>query len=426
MKVLWFSPTPCGSVKRKGKQTIGGGWLISLEEELKKQQGIELEVAYISSVNEASFEFEGVRYHPLVVPKGKNKIQRFMALRRSEINLERKLMPQIMRLLDETRADIIHVHGTESALSAVVTMMTNKPVVVSIQGLTSPISQKYFSGIPMDKSVRMDSFKDILSGQGIKKVWHKFVQKTKRESRVLQQAPYIFGRTFWDYDCTLALNPERKYHVVNEIMRAPFYKISWKGSFRASHIDIITVISGAVYKGFEVILETAKLLKTYGKLPFTWHIVGYDQKSKWVRISEKLKHIKSLEVNIVFHGRKSAEDLALLLSQNDIYVNTSHIENSPNSVCEAMLVGMPVIASYAGGTASLLQHEKEGILVQDGDPYVLAGAIVDYIQHPEKAISYAHNARKKAMERHDKNKIVKELIDGYCKILNKPNNYIIN
>ena len=64
-----------------------------------------------------------------------------------------------------------------------------------------------------------------------------------------------------------------------------------------------------------------------------------------------------------------------LLMTADVYVQVSHIENSPNSLCEAMLAGVPVVASYPGGTASRVQDLVHGGLVQDGDPYVLAGAL---------------------------------------------------
>lgn len=81
------------------------------------------------------------------------------------------------------------------------------------------------------------------------------------------------------------------------------------------------------------------------------------------------------------------------------------------------MIGMPVIASYSGGTSSLLEHEKDGILYQDGDPYVLAGAIVELFQGKNKAIEYGSSARKKAFCRHDKNRILNELISGYNSII---------
>ena len=127
--------------------------------------------------------------------------------------------------------------------------------------------------------------------------------------------------------------------------------------------------------------------------------------------------ILAKDCNIIFHGRIDAELLSDLLCESDMYVHVSHIENSPNSVCEAMILGMPVIASYAGGTASLLKHEEDGILYQDGDPYVLAGAIIELQRNPATAYKYAQTAREHALDRHDKKQIVKEIIGGYDGII---------
>ena len=83
-----------------------------------------------------------------------------------------------------------------------------------------------------------------------------------------------------------------------------------------------------------------------------------------------------------------------------------------------MLVGMPVIASFAGGTASLLTTKKEGILVQDGDPYVYAGAISYLYRHFDIAMSYGENARRRALERHNPERIGKQLLDAYQTVMN--------
>ena len=99
----------------------------------------------------------------------------------------------------------------------------------------------------------------------------------------------------------------------------------------------------------------------------------------------------------------------------------SHIENSPNSVCEAMLVGVPTIASFAGGTSSIIKDGEEGILVQDGDPYVLAGSIVHLVQNPDLAMFYSNNAKCRALQRHNPENVYKELLSGYTSILSSYN-----
>ena len=105
-----------------------------------------------------------------------------------------------------------------------------------------------------------------------------------------------------------------------------------------------------------------------------------------------------------------------------MYVHMSHIENSPNSVCEAMILGIPVIASFTGGTASMLENGKEGLLLQDGDPYVYAGAIVDYYLHFDKAMSYGEKARQRALARHNPKRIVGQLLDAYNNVLSDKTN----
>lgn len=107
------------------------------------------------------------------------------------------------------------------------------------------------------------------------------------------------------------------------------------------------------------------------------------------------------------------------LMNSDAYVQVSHIENSPNSVCEAMLAGVPVIASYAGGTGSLLKDGVHGVLVQDGDPYVLAGAMREVPEQPEKHTAMAAEGRRVAQRRHDPALIVTGMIGRYKDIIQK-------
>ena len=420
MKILWFTNSPCGSIKRNPTSTVkSGGWLISLEAEIKKEKNIQLEIAYFSDKHEKSFVFENVKYYPMYrnrfdASKGLNRIrERFIPQKKKD----KIALPIMLDVVRQSQPDIIHIHGTEEAFGLLAKCIKDIPIVFSIQGMIAPIREKYFAGIPREYAYKFDSLYDKVKGVGIKNLYWSYCYRAEREKQYLSQANYVFGRTFWDRDCTLALNPERKYYVVNEILRSEFYKKKWKGLFSDDKIRIVSTISGGIYKGMETVLKAACLLKQYGNLKFEWHIAGYTSSTKWVCICEKMTGIQAKDCNIIFHGRIDAEPLSDLLCKSDMYVHVSHIENSPNSVCEAMILGMPVIASNAGGTASLLKHEEDGILYQDGDPYVLAGAIIDLKQHPDKAILYATEARKRALAKHSKESIIQELLGGYVKIL---------
>lgn len=84
-----------------------------------------------------------------------------------------------------------------------------------------------------------------------------------------------------------------------------------------------------------------------------------------------------------------------------------------------MVLGIPIIASYAGGTSSMLEDGKEGVLVQDGDPYRLAGAVLNMIRNYKDAIMMGQSARKRAIVRHNPKNVVKELYSIYQSLCTK-------
>lgn len=163
---------------------------------------------------------------------------------------------------------------------------------------------------------------------------------------------------------------------------------------------------------------TAQLLKAQ-HINFEWNVIGVSSIDEIARLTRKITDINPEEYNIHLLGRKNAEDISNILIGNHIFIQTSHIENSPNSLCEAMVLGMPIIASYAGGTSSMLEDGKEGVLVQDGDPYRLAGAVLNMIRNYKEAIMMGEAARKRAIVRHNPKNVVKELYSIYQSLCTK-------
>lgn len=418
MKVLWFSLSPCGSLRRSKSVRVIQGWLISLEDELKQYKDIELHVAYFSATEDEAFDFEGVHYHPMLLKNSRYGLIRVLERWQSMSRVDRKMLPVMLDVVKAVNPDLIHIHGTEERFGLIQDVVKDIPICFSIQGLIAPIEKKFFAGMPYADATKYESWKDKVRNVSIRGDWQRFRYQARREEHFLSKAKYILGRTFWDEYITLALNPQRKYFVVDEILRPPFYQKRWsKTCFSCGKLRLVTTISSGIYKGFETVLETARILQQYSKIDFEWNIVGYDGSSKWVHIAEKIKKLRHQDLNINLLGKKNAEELSDLLTASDIYVHVSHIENSPNSVCEAMIVGMPIIASYAGGTASLLKDGEDGKLVQDGDPYVLAGAIVSMYQDFDYAKSCAESAHETALKRHAPKRIADQLINAYKSML---------
>lgn len=415
--ILWFTNSPCGSVRRTGGKNTMGGWLISLEDEIKKHKDMDLHVCFFSSSEDATFDFEGVTYHPVLIKSSRNPIVKIYKRGIKLEKLDNYLLPKLLDVVKAVHPDLIHIHGTEERFGLIADYVTDIPIVFSIQGLIAPYLEKYFSGMPRDMVGKYEPFSHRLRNISYRNDLKSFEYRAKREIHYLSEAKYIFGRTFWDRDITALLNVNRQYFVVNEILRSPFYDKVWNKSSFSKTLKIVSTISGGIYKGYETLLRTALLLKEHSNVNFEWIVAGYDEHNKWERIARKITGIKPESCNVKLMGRIGADELSDILVSSDIYCHVSHIENSPNSVCEAMAVGMPVIASYSGGTASLLQHEVDGVLVQDGDPYVLAGAIVEMYSDFAKAKTYGISARRKALVRHSPENVYLELLQGYENIL---------
>lgn len=100
-----------------------------------------------------------------------------------------------------------------------------------------------------------------------------------------------------------------------------------------------------------------------------------------------------------------------------VYVHPSNIDNSPNNVCEAQLLGLPVIATNVGGVSSLIEHKNTGILVPANAPYELAYWLKYLSVNVDFAKQLSHNGYEAAKVRHDKSTIIRDLIATYESIV---------
>lgn len=419
MKILWLSATPCNAVNYLKKENIvGGGWLISLESSLKKYTDIELNVAFYYPEEIEDFFFEGVHYFPIYDKNKANRLQRVYS-RFNNKNDSKFHIDKILEIVNVVNPDLIHVHGSETDYGLIL-FHTNIPVIVSIQGILSPYLDKYYSGLTPSHFRHSDNLYNHLKGNTVSMKYKNMERRSLTEQRILSNAKYILGRTDWDKRITYLFNPKRQYYVCDEILRKPFYEIRWKKTkFNEIFKIVSTVSSQAPYKGGETLIKTATLLEKYCNFKFEWVVIGAGPNDVLMRASLCKAGLRHYPESIKFMGRQDANVIASILAQSDIYCSVSHIENSPNTVCEAMLVGMPVIASYAGGTPSILEDYKEGRLVQGGDSYSLASMIIGFREHFEMAKKYSQNAYDRACIRHDPKRISAELVKNYKSIIDQ-------
>jgi glycosyltransferase involved in cell wall biosynthesis len=86
-------------------------------------------------------------------------------------------------------------------------------------------------------------------------------------------------------------------------------------------------------------------------------------------------------------------DIADLHHACNLFVQSSDYEGTPNAVLEAMALETPVVATSAGGTAEIVRHGVDGLVVPIGDSQAIAAAIESVLQNPEAARARVEAAR---------------------------------
>lgn len=417
MKVLWFTNTPCMAIHKLSPDVVTGGWLIALEQEIKTCDNIDLYICFYYNKKIEPFEFDNVHYYPMYKSENSSKIKILLNRYRDYfIGMKNQNMDILQQVVDAVKPDIIHYHGSESDFGLLQYIIKDIPSVLSIQGLLNPCYEKLFSGIPKSIASRHESFLSKILLDTVCMSDKQFVFAARREKEILSITKNIIGRTDWDRHVAMILAPQAKYHIGNEILRDEFYHVVWSKKHFEDKFTIVSTISTGNFKGLEVVLKTANCLKELG-FNFKWIVIGQDESSTYASMVSKWLNLSYYENNVQLVGRKNASQLIELLLKADVYCQVSHIENSPNSVCEAMLLGMPIVASLAGGTNSIIEHLEEGYLLQDGDSFALAGTLIDVSRNFEMARIWGEKARKRALIRHNPQRVANEYIKIYQSLI---------
>jgi glycosyltransferase involved in cell wall biosynthesis len=417
MKVLWFSNTPALGADFINKDTAikgTGGWMYALNKEI--QDNVELSVAFHYPYPIPNFEFEKTNYFPVYT--GNIIVQ----------NLEKRFLGKVynqdylkdyLKIIEEIKPDLIHIHGTENSFLCLL-MNTKIPIVISIQGNLTIYQHKFFSGFHgkyLNNKNEKITLKSILFGrQTFYKGFQNMTNMAKIEENHLKLAANIIGRTDWDCRISRVLAPNSQYFIGNEMLREGFYNELWDNKYAGGKIKLFTTNGNNYYKGFETACHALALLHDLG-LEVEWRVAGVSNSSLITKITRKHLGNNYPDSRLILLGALDENELINNLQQSHVYIMASHIENSPNNLCEAMILGMPCVATFAGGTASMLKDGAEGVLVQDGDPWVMAGAILELVNDNNKAVLFGKNARERALVRHNKTTIVSELLASYDSII---------
>lgn len=422
-KVLWVCSVPPKEISQDMNKPAsnGGGWIQGLYSMCIALNNIELSICFPIDNNKSiiSGEVNGVKYFSFYQKANIAGIS-------DPITINPKMISSLKTIMESVKPDILHIFGTENgyALSAFNVFGNSSRTVIHIQGLTSVIANFYDAGLPQRVThmvVPSTIVRGTIHGQK-----HKMMLRGRNEVKLLSKSQNVMGRTEWDRTHCTGINRMVNYYYCNEILRDSFYT-SREWNYEDCVKYTIFMSQGSYpLKGLHMAIEAVNKIKEY--FPDVILIVAGPNPVKVVTIKSMLsissygvyirRLIKkySLEKNIKFIGSLSEKDMVMALHKTNTYLMASYMENSPNSLAEAMMLGVPCVASDVGGVASMMSHNKEGFSYQHDDPQMLAYYVMKTFRFSDEMKLICSNARKRAIIDHSIENVRESLLTAYKEI----------
>lgn len=452
MKVLWICNIMLPAVARHLNLPSSNkeGWLTGLAsviQERSDENDIELAVAFPVTFDPQSGP-GGCRGEALLSGKSL-KYYGFYEDTVHPQNYDDQLEERLKKIMEDFRPDVVHCFGTEfgHTLAASRVCPDKDKLLIGIQGLCSVYAGAYMANLPV-KVIRSVTFRDLLKKDSMLKQQKKYVIRGQREIEAIRNAGNITGRTHWDAFYSNYWNESAEYFVMNETLRPDFYHDQWNPENGNPH-RIFVSQGDYPLKGLHYLLLALPIIRS--KYPdVTVHVAGnslvnYHTLKDKIKISAYGKYLRSilkkyqLQDIVTFLGSLTAEQMKAQYLEAGVFLCCSSMENSPNSLGEAMLLGVPCVSANVGGIASIFRDGEDGILFQgfakkqtfmdydhidyareekelEGIVQNLADAVIRMWSDAAACKNYCKNARKHAKQTHNKEENYKKLLDIYAKI----------
>ncbi|MEI8374855.1 MAG: glycosyltransferase family 4 protein [Planctomycetota bacterium] len=418
MKVLWFTTSPMPEMLGQSPSDHAGtgSWVVALLQALATVPGMNIAVACAGrglSNTEINVS-ENIRFYPI----SQGRAIPIFHFRKPDN--DPRYLEACSQIAKKVAPDIIHIHGTERFYGLLgARKLVSAPCVISLQGILQEYSKHhlYFGAVSLGSLLRHPDPLHLLRGSGPVCDYFHICRAAKREVEILKGNRYYMGRTLWDRAHLRAINTNARYFHVPELLRTGFYQKQWNLDSCRRHRVLFTN-ANTFSRGTEILIEAIAILKRQF-LDVTLALAGgVEQLSYGKHLREMITRL-GLSNAVEFLGRLNQQQIVDQLCQSHVFAIASYLENSSNSLCEAQLVGLPCVASYVGGTPSLVEGGKTGLLFPSGDAAVLAEQIADVFNNDDLAGRLGNNARESALQRHSPDVVVRTLVNTYNTIISE-------
>lgn len=411
VRVLWIVNIVLPAVATElglGK-TPFGGWLTLMTDRLARRDDFRIGVAMRAPVKALTrIEKNGIVYYampqsasdPFDVPDA-----------------------TVAQVLADFAPDLLHAEGSEMAYTRRFLKAWAGPKLLSLQGVINGNRNYDLGRLPLLSMLNPLRPKTALTAVALMANFAlRFLPRLKAERETIQLADHIMGRTTWDRAHAWAINPDATYHHCSRILRDGFYGAAWDPASCERH-SIFVGNAAQPRKGTHVVIEAVSLLRraypdirlyVAGESPgaassFKRHI-GYP-----AYVCDLIDRY-GLGDCVTFTGLLDEPAMVRRMEQSHVFVMSSIIENSPNTLGEAMMVGTPSVSSFTGGVPSMASDEVDVLMYRADDPAMLAMQIKRLFDDPALCDRLSASARRRARTTHDPEANVQALVAAYDRI----------
>jgi glycosyltransferase involved in cell wall biosynthesis len=384
MKILWLAPYP----HPLDVQAHPVPWIGALADQLRRAPDLELTILHWTNkitTKTDDFKRDGIQYIYLQMPSVRADI---LTLYQWRIAIVRTWLRR-----HAAGYDLLHLHGSELQLPTM-TAGLPQPQLLSVQGLVS----QYQPFVPSWRS-------------WLKVLW---TLAGYYERRYLPSIHYFTCRTHWDQALVRQLSPGCTVYHNWEVIRPEFFCPPTLAAPATGRPQLVFVGGTQVMKGFRELLAAFDLIRQ--QVDAVLIITGVARPAEvWHAVRQAdLQHIGSADIEC--RPLLTARELTQLYSESVALLHPSYVDNSPNSVCEAQVAGLPVVATDVGGVRSLVEDEVTGLLCTLA-PGSIAAQALRLLCDPALRQRLATQATAVARTRHDPAVIVARTLEIYRLLL---------
>ena len=421
MKVLWLVNIimPELAEHLKINSSVFGGWLIGAERAVKETNNS----LVICSTSDSEELYGRYRVNDTI----------YYIVKKSSID---DMSASFEKILNDENPDVIHIYGTEFAQClAMARVSPVSKTLVTIQGALCICKDLAYAGIP-DKICDDNVCHKLLrklhkGGESIQLQKNSFEERAIYEEETLKTVKYINGGSEWGNSVARSVNPGCITMDCNLILRDSFYN-SRLWNYEECEKHTIYALYSYPIKGFHKLIEAAAIVRNFypdvkikaianrqyyrkynkiktrilDKAPdYQWYIQGLIEKYE-------------LKNNIEFLGRLSEEQVKQELYNANVFVSASSIENQSTALGEAMILGVPGIASFVGAIPEMIDNGTDGFTYPFNESHLLADCICRLFENPGLAKQFSVKGHEHAAKTYDREKNKNDLINMYNTIYN--------